>query len=205
MDYYHISAVLLFLIALLKTGKNRLFSTKFNMHQSTHLGSPPPTGNSIKVLKRTHQKKKNLFCGLTCRTRNSGDNDFSSITALLKALHCWDESGTLLFIIVNSMVAYLRNITSPALRWNTKSYCPAHSPRYPQPFPVVWWRWGCSSCNWLVIVWCINVGLDQLAKPTQHSVSAMLTLGHGTRVCTQGSTVPIGILENRGPSLVARV
>ena len=50
------------------------------------------------------------------KTGNSGDN-FSSITALLKALHCGDllRVIALLFIIVNSMGVYLRNITRPAL------------------------------------------------------------------------------------------
>ena len=48
---------------------------------------------------------------------NSGDNDFSSITALLKALYCGDllREIALFFIRVNSSGVYLYNITSPAL------------------------------------------------------------------------------------------
>ena len=40
---------------------------------------------------------------------NSGDNDFSSITALLKVLHCGDllRVTTLLFIIINSKEVYI--------------------------------------------------------------------------------------------------
>ena len=47
-------------------------------------------------------------------TRNSGDNNFSSITALLKALYCGDllRVVALLFIRVNSTG---NNITSPSL------------------------------------------------------------------------------------------
>ena len=54
-------------------------------------------------------------------TGNSGDNDFSAITALLKALYCGDllRVIALLFIRVNSTGVYLRNITSLALTW----YC----------------------------------------------------------------------------------
>ena len=51
-------------------------------------------------------------------TGNSRDNDFSSTTALLKALYCGDllRVIALLFIRVNSTgYRYLRNITSPAL------------------------------------------------------------------------------------------
>ena len=50
-------------------------------------------------------------------TENSGDNDFSSITALLKAQHCGEllRNISLLFIIVNSTGVYLHNITSPTL------------------------------------------------------------------------------------------
>ena len=58
------------------------------MHQSFVTTAPPPT-------------------------EKSGD-DFSSIKALLKALHCGDLLRVIapLFIIVNSMGAYFRNITN---------------------------------------------------------------------------------------------
>ena len=61
------------------------------MHQSFVTTAPPPTGNS-------------------------GDNDFSSIRALLKALHCVAllRVIALLFIRVNFTGVYMRNITSPA-------------------------------------------------------------------------------------------
>ena len=67
-----------------------IFITHF-MHQSFVTTAPPPTGNS-------------------------GDNDFSSIRALLKALHCGDLLSViaLLFIRVNFTGVYLGNITSPA-------------------------------------------------------------------------------------------
>ena len=47
-------------------------------------------------------------------TGSSRDNDFSSIRALLKALHCGNllRVVALLFIIVNSRGVYLRNISS---------------------------------------------------------------------------------------------
>ena len=57
---------------------------------------------------------------------NRGDDVFSSITTLLKALHCGDllRIIAMLFITVNSMGVYLRNITSLALilhcRWTQK-------------------------------------------------------------------------------------
>ena len=66
------------------------------MHQSFVTTAPPP-----------HP---------TPPTGNSGDNNFSSITALLKALHRGDLLGViaLLFIRVNFTGVGLRNITSPA-------------------------------------------------------------------------------------------
>ena len=50
-------------------------------------------------------------------TGNSGDNDISSIKALLKVLHCGDLLRVIapLFIIVNSKGTNFRNITSPEL------------------------------------------------------------------------------------------
>ena len=78
---------------------------------------------------------------------NSKDNDFSSITALLKALHCGDllRVIALLFIIVNSMGIYRRYITSPGLKMSLSRtlapLSPAHS-----------CRWGTVATN----DWCIK-------------------------------------------------
>ena len=79
---------------------------------------------------------------------NSGDNDFSSITALLKALHCGHllRVIAMLFMIVlkSHGGVYLSNITSPALRGvgNLKGHCPPHvSPALNR------WGWG----QWCII------------------------------------------------------
>ena len=83
-------------------------------------------------------------------TGNSKDNDFSSITALLKVLHCGDllRVIALLFIIVNSTGVYRCNITSPALTqhcggggWTQNVTVPHISPTIPPPIPVGGGQW----------------------------------------------------------------
>ena len=83
-------------------------------------------------------------------TGKSGDNDFSSIKALLEAQHCGDLLIViaLFFIKVNSTGVYLRNITSPALTRHcmaTQKVSTSHiSPAMPHPSPRCWWWW----CVW---------------------------------------------------------
>ena len=75
-------------------------------------------------------------------TGNSGDDNFSSTTALLKVLHCGDllRVTAPLFILVNLMGVYLRNITSPALTRHcegTQNVTVPHiSPTIPHPSPT---------------------------------------------------------------------
>ena len=74
-------------------------------------------------------------------TGNRGVNDFSSVIALLKALHCGDllRVIALLFIMVNSTGVYLRNITSPAVTRHCggtrKVTAPHINPVIPRPSP----------------------------------------------------------------------
>ena len=72
-------------------------------------------------------------------TRNSGDNDFSSITALLNALHCRDLLTViaLLFITVNSTGVKLHNITSPALTWHCRGTQEATAPHINPAIPCL--------------------------------------------------------------------
>ena len=85
-------------------------------------------------------------------TGNSGDNNFSSIKALLKAQDCRNLLIViaLLFIKVNSTGVYLCNFTYKALQGNSKG------PRYPPPIPVG----GVGGGGWGAMVtndWCITV------------------------------------------------
>ena len=101
---------------------------------------------------------------------NSGDNNFSSIIALLKALHCQDllRVIALLFRLVNSMGIYLHNITSPALtqhcRGTQKVTAPPISPAILcHPHRCVG---GGSGYKWMVhnTVWIAHteIGLDPI-------------------------------------------
>ena len=70
---------------------------------------------------------------------NIGDNDFSSITVLLKALHCGEDLLrviTLLFIIVNSTEVYICVISQARHCGGARKVIAPHiSPAIPRPFP----------------------------------------------------------------------
>ena len=117
---------------------------------------------------------------------NSGDDDFSSIKALLKALHCKDLLRVIarLFITVNSTGVYLRNVTSPALTWHCgetqKVTAPHFSLAIPRPSlyvcvggggrggTVVTNDW-CISTPWLTILqgWVLSSFLSQVYGPSR--------------------------------------
>ena len=90
-------------------------------------------------------------------TGNSGDNDFSSIRALLKTLHCGDllRVIALLFIRVNFTGVYLRNITSPAFTrycGGTQKVMPRTLAPLSPAHPRRWWWGGAGVTN----DWCIR-------------------------------------------------
>ena len=98
-------------------------------------------------------------------TGNSGDNDFSSIKALLKALHCGDllRVIALLFIMVNSLGVYLRNITSWALTWHCGGTQKVTALHISPAIPAHLRRWRCGGGGAVVTNdWCIT-GPDLLA------------------------------------------
>ena len=68
---------------------------------------------------------------------NSGDNGFSSITALLKALLCWDLLRVITLLIYKwnkFQEGYiLCNITSLALRGTSRAHCPTQMAAIPSP------------------------------------------------------------------------
>ena len=102
-------------------------------------------------------------------TGNSGDNDFSSITALLKALHCGGllRVITLLFIRVNSTGVYLRNITSPALTRHCGGTQKVIAHILAPPFPTHPRKWGGGAG--VTNDWCIIHTYKHLVRITEAS------------------------------------
>ena len=92
---------------------------------------------------------------------NSGDNDFSSTTALLKALHCGEllRVKGLVFIIVISTGVYLRNATSPALRGNS-IYMSPYTVSKIHEIRVVFY----IACIWVILQKWGNLGKFFLLK-----------------------------------------
>ena len=80
-------------------------------------------------------------------TGNSGDNNVSSSTALLKALHCKDLLWViaLLFTLLTSTGVYLHNITCMALQGELKGSLPHTVAHYISPTQPGRWRGECGA------------------------------------------------------------
>ena len=117
-----------------------------------------------KINDEQHELFKNCFSLSVCHCTpplsptygNSGDNYFSSITALLKALHCGDllRVTTLLFIIVNSTEVYICVISQARHCRGARKVTAQHISH--ENGPVSWTEWN------TVMKFCIYLDIDKM-------------------------------------------